>query len=726
MRSSPLWPEFRIGSAALCLLLCWTTQAGGAGLNTQSGIAARPFELDDYFLVTRISEVALTEDGGWVAYMTERPSLVDSRLNRIPYVQRIGSGGNVFALPELQDAHDLTWIPHAQDLAFLSSRNEIAQVFAYNIATRKVRQLTRSIDPVVAFQPAPIGGDIAYLALKRGETLYHRMRSDGSGILIDTDNAGYNEFTDPDFPAPAKSVRLWLLSSNGNTRPIDIHGEAQYFSWSSDARWLSVAYIPSGLPPSIQRAYCTSIGLLNTHTDEFRVFAAAVQRSESSSGRMYSGGEWIPGKYSIVLRRITDPNLWVGDVTFPALAVADVTTGWDDSRASWFHAEIYPRDSRVVPVDASTIFIETRLRATDTLLVLKDSELRPAGIAAGPRSHFMFRFSADFGTTAFVSEGLSAPPELWVKVRNDPARQITNLNSDLSHRILPHVREVSWISRDGTQISGWLYTPSAKSLAKPWPLLTYVHGGPGYAFPNRFWPGDENWPYPFDVLALRGIAVFIPQYRGTLSFGQKVSRPLHIDAEPIDDIASGIEFLTASGIADEKRLGLAGHSHGGWLGAMVAAKLKIFRAASFSEGWSNHVTLYETLTGELNREVHERGIGEPSLYDRPERYLDLSPDLHFEAMPTALLFEAGMDAMQMLGMAKAARHFDIPSEFIVYPRTDHAMTIPHLKREAAETNLDWFRFWLQGKEDLSTAKVDRYRRWRELRTFAREPQLQSH
>jgi hypothetical protein len=30
-------------------------------------------------------------------------------------------------------------------------------------------------------------------------------------------------------------------------------------------------------------------------------------------------------------------------------------------------------------------------------------------------------------------------------------------------------------------------------------------------------------------------------------------------------------------------------------------------------------------------------------------------------------------------------------------------------------SVDWFRFWLQGYEDPDPAKVEQYKRWRELR-----------
>jgi hypothetical protein len=107
----------------------------------------------------------------------------------------------------------------------------------------------------------------------------------------------------------------------------------------------------------------------------------------------------------------------------------------------------------------------------------------------------------------------------------------------------------------------------------------------------------------------------------------------------------------------------------------------------------------------------------PSLYDQPQRYLELSPNLHFKGLATAMMFQTGVEptAIFTLGMWKAAKHFGIPSEYIIYPKSGHMITIPSLIREGAQTNLDWFLFWLRGEEDAVPAKIAQYQRWREMR-----------
>ena len=124
----------------------------------------------------------------------------------------------------------------------------------------------------------------------------------------------------------------------------------------------------------------------------------------------------------------------------------------------------------------------------------------------------MFSFSADLRQAVFVNQSLSRPPEIYLwRDRQGEARRITTLNTGIADRQLPKYRELHWAGKDGVRISGWLLEPPATSGTAPWPLLTFVHGGPGFAFVNEFAPYFQVWPYPLEVLAGSGIAVFVSE-----------------------------------------------------------------------------------------------------------------------------------------------------------------------------------------------------------------------
>lgn len=682
--------------------------------------AAKAFDVADYFELRRVPELALSTDGRQVAYVSEVASLRENATLRKVYLQGTAATATVADIAALVDAHDLAWVPHATRLAFLSERSGASQVFTYDIESLATRQITQAEPGVARYRFASRGGAIAYLA--NGSIPAATDEAQSGGLLVDVETTGYPELLDASKAQAGRATLPQLFVQHVGKAPqlVEVPGEVQEFHWSSDARWLSVTYVGSDVRPSVLRSYCTSIGLLNVARNKFSVFAAGRPRTSTAPGALYSGGEWVPGRRAIVVRHATEPNLWIGDVPFPEIAVVDATHPLEEQRPLWTRVELYPRDSRIIP-DRSRVLIETRVRARDTLLSLQQGRISNLEVA-GDRSTSRFQFSDDFQTTAFVGESLSSPPEVYLQAGEALPRRLSALNSGIAQRRLPASTEITWKSNDGVEIAGWLLVPD-DTFKRPWPLLTYIHGGPGYAFPDQFAPSLSNWPHPLEVLALRGVAIFVPQYRGTLSFGKTVARPQRLDREPIEDVMSGIQYLVSQDLADPNALGIAGHSHGAWLGPLIATRSNIFLAGSFAEGWSNQASLYEIYSAEFNREIQERALGEPPLYVRPQRYIELSPDLHFEGLKTALLFESGLEGvvMHMIGMPKAARLFGVPSEFFVYPRTGHTLTEPRLQRESAERILDWFLYWLRAVEDPDPAKSAQYGRWREMRDRRTSP-----
>ncbi len=237
-----------------------------------------------------------------------------------------------------------------------------------------------------------------------------------------------------------------------------------------------------------------------------------------------------------------------------------------------------------------------------------------------------------------------------------------------------------------------------------------------YSFAQYYTLYGGIWPYPLEILALNGIAVFIPNYRGTDSFGDAYSNPDHSDGEALTDVILGIEYLVKTGEADVNRLGIAGHSHGAWLGALVMTRMKKFLAASFGEGPQNNMLTYIFSPGYLYENGYHKLWGD-GLYRTPQRYIETSPVFFFDGVKAAALFEAGVEsqALSMMGSPKAAHLAGMPTEFVVYPKTGHNIRDPKIKGEVANRNLDWFLFWMLGRENRAVSKSEQYNRWREMR-----------
>jgi dipeptidyl aminopeptidase/acylaminoacyl peptidase len=685
----------------------------------QGQAAPSSFEVSDYFRIGRITELDISSDGELVAYVVETPSLDEDRSVRQAFVRDLARGTDARRVVAADDGAQLSWIPSSHRLAFTASRNGVSQVYTYDLQTAEAKQLTHSRDPVEQFRYSQDGHALAYTSRATpdpGHSLHARLSNAQTAIRMDVQSTNLYDFVDPNAGAyEANPARLWISLLSGEPFEAESVGDVQSMHWSPSGRFLSLTYISADLPESVFRHYRTSVGVIDVQSRQFSALAKGKPAIGAAPGLFFAGGEWVPKRDTMMIRRIVDAHPWLADWGFPSWAFVDVPVQGrmhlDD--ADWRPVEMYLGGGEFVPANDHTVLMETKLRGRNSLYEVTARGQGPSKRLAGvDGSSSLFRFSSDLAQAVFVNESLTRPPEIYRWSRKSGVEQISHINASFDQVMKPRTREFEWQSRDGTTAHGWLLEPQSEGT-RPWPLITFVHGGPSFVFPDAFAPYFRTWPYPLDVFATHGMAVFIPNYRGTSSYGRKYASPARIDGEPIDDIVSGIQHLIDTGIADPERLGISGQSHGAWLGPMVMACVKVFRAGSFAENISNQTVAFELMDLRANREIHEPVLG-TSLYESPRRFDELSPDLQFRGMVTSTLFEAGAQslALGMLGYAKAAERLALPNEFYVYPRTGHVITSPRLQRESAERNLDWFRFWLKNEEPRDPGRVREYERWK--------------
>jgi dipeptidyl aminopeptidase/acylaminoacyl peptidase len=689
------------------------------------GLPAHAFELDDYFTGRRVTDVALSSDGKELIYAVANGVMAASDAPAATvYLQALAGDSEPTVVVALSGAAKLRWIPGRRQLSFVCKQPKAAQLCSYDIASGRTTVLTDSDEAVEKYSFSSDGKTLAYMSRQAAEpttSLYRRLLNDEPGVVIDTDTLSVYDFVDPthataQFPPPAT---LWIKDASGQVSRVPVPGEPGGFSGafqlSSDGALLSVMYVSADLPKSLMGGYTrTSLGVFERASGDFRIIGKATDPKGATPGVIFRGGEWIPGEHRLLVLRAfemeSDP--WVGE-TFPDWTVIGAREPLPQTPTSWHNVETY--HSTFFALSDRRILHETTHRGIASLYQLSGASVQPASyVAAVDGSNSMFSFSADAKTVAFVNSSLTRLQEIYVSNAQGRARKLTRLNDEISRRVTFEAREVTWTSDDGTVAQGWLLEPPASK--RPWPMLTHVHGGPGVAMTDSFGPYAALWTYPLEMLAERGIAVFLPNYRGTMTFGRKFAQPGANNKQPVEDILSGIQSLLDRGIADPDLLGISGHSHGGWLGPLALARGQQrglrFLAGSFAEGMTNRVMMYALMSGDLNRQVHDPLSG-GSFFDAPGRYLEDSPELAFRGLSTAVLFEAGATSLGigLMSAPKAARHFGLPAEYIIYPRTSHNPFLTRIQREVAQRNLDWFEFWMLGRVDPAPAKAEQYRRW---------------
>ena len=156
---------------------------------------------------------------------------------------------------------------------------------------------------------------------------------------------------------------------------------------------------------------------------------------------------------------------------------------------------------------------------------------------------------------------------------------------EMSHREMLH-----YPARDGLDIPVYLTLPLGGS-GKDLPMVVLVHGGPYVR------GGSWSWDPEVQFLASRGYAVLEPEYRGSTGFGfhhfQAGWKQWGLAMQ--DDIADGARWAIARGIANPKRICIAGASYGGYSALMgLANDPDIFRCGIDWVGVTDIDMMYES------------------------------------------------------------------------------------------------------------------------------------
>jgi dipeptidyl aminopeptidase/acylaminoacyl peptidase len=280
-------------------------------------------------------------------------------------------------------------------------------------------------------------------------------------------------------------------------------------------------------------------------------------------------------------------------------------------------------------------------------------------------------------------------------------RQLTHQNDELFAELdLGKTQEVSFKSKDGTEVHGLLTTPVGYQAGTKVPLLLRIHGGPN---------GQDGHSFNFErqFFAANGYAVLNVNYRGSAGRGQKYSRAIAADwgHYEVEDLQAGVDHVIKMGIADPNALGVGGWSYGGILTDYMIASDTRFKAATSGAGTAFTVAFYGTDQYILQ---YDYEIGPPWTKEGWETYVKISyPFLHADRIKTPTIFFGGERDFNVpvqggQQMYQALRSLGIDTQLVIYPNENHGISRPSYVRDRYERYLAWYDKYLKGKAAPAT------------------------
>ncbi len=233
-------------------------------------------------------------------------------------------------------------------------------------------------------------------------------------------------------------------------------------------------------------------------------------------------------------------------------------------------------------------------------------------LTTSPLNHSNFEISPDHKWVATVREQFDVPPMSVVYACEGNQEFVLLDGSQRSRTDLGNaVPELfSFPSTDG-QVTLWgtLQKPTHFDPTKSYPLLIDVYGGPeSRAFTNRYSPINPICELGFIVAKIGN--------RGTVGRGKAFESATYreLGKLDLDDQAAGVMFLGQRPEIDRTRVGIFGHSYGGYMSALAMLRYpEVFHVAVSGApvtDWKNYDTIYTERymrTPQENAEGYEIG-----------------------------------------------------------------------------------------------------------------------
>lgn len=302
---------------------------------------------------------------------------------------------------------------------------------------------------------------------------------------------------------------------------------------------------------------------------------------------------------------------------------------------------------------------------------------------------------------AFWAESAAFKGRLVLSEPAGPPRVLYDANPQATDLPLGEQRRFTWKNRQGEEVDGILIFPPGHDPGQRYPVVVDAYPRPATdSFRLGSFIEDAG-----QLLAAQGFVIFRPAIRtphGGYWFthdeayhGKAVGAPGV--ALMVDDFESGVEALVAEGIADPRRIGLYGHSNGGWAANFLVTESSIPAAAVIQSGVSNAVMMALWPNVKVTRGVDAATGG--NVFDDLDDYVRLSPIFRMRDVRIPMLLMVGdhdhLWVPQMISQYGVLRAEGRDAILVRYPDEGHTFVKRENMLDALQRMTEFFHEHLQ-------------------------------
>lgn len=230
----------------------------------------------------------------------------------------------------------------------------------------------------------------------------------------------------------------------------------------------------------------------------------------------------------------------------------------------------------------------------------------------------------------------------------------------------------SWISETGEKLDGLLVLPEGFDPNKKYPLIVNFYERNSNRLNRHRAPYAHRSTINYSYYSSKGYIIFNPDVVYRIGYpGQSC----------YESVIPGIKSLIEKGYIDENRIGVQGHSWGGYQIADLLTKTDLFRCAEAGAPVVNMVSAYggirwgSGMSRMFQYEKTQSRLG-ATLWERPDLYLENSPIFKLDKVTTPVLIlhndgDGAVPWYQGIEYFNAMRRLEKPAWFLNYNDEPH-------------------------------------------------------
>lgn len=278
----------------------------------------------------------------------------------------------------------------------------------------------------------------------------------------------------------------------------------------------------------------------------------------------------------------------------------------------------------------------------------------------------------------------------------EAGQRITDANPQQKEKLWSAgVKVIDYTSAKGDKLQGSLFLPANYEPGKKYPTVVYIYeklsqGANQYAQPT-------SNGFNKSVYTSNGYAVLMPDIT------YKLNDP---GMSAVWCVLPALEAAIATGVVDKDRVGLHGHSWGGYQTAFLVTQTDAFKAAIAGAPLTDMISMYSSIywnTGSANQPIFESSQGRftSSYLDNMEAYVRNSPVFHAMKVKTPLVIlhndkDGAVDFTQGIEYYNTLRRLQKRVILLQYKGENHGLRVPANQKDYTVRMKEFFDHHLKG------------------------------